>query len=75
MSEKYAREWQNPGRGRRLTDSPFMPSLAAPTNLPNTPGAITRYQRFHGLPQTGTLNTVTATHMRKTNTFIAGPRS
>jgi peptidoglycan hydrolase-like protein with peptidoglycan-binding domain len=44
------------------------------TVLPNTPGAIKRYQKFHGLPPTGVVDPRTGKHMQRNGTAL-GPNA
>lgn len=57
----------------RLTDSPLLPSLTDRAYLGTGSSVIRRYQRFHKLPETGTLNAPTAKHMREHNVRIGDP--
>jgi peptidoglycan hydrolase-like protein with peptidoglycan-binding domain len=43
------------------------------TVLPNNPGSIRRYQKFHGLPPTGRIDPATGRHMTDNGTSLAPP--
>lgn len=56
-----------------ISDSPFLPSMAGRTTLLRDPKSVRRYQRFHKLPVTGTVDKRTADFMRSNNTRLGRP--
>jgi peptidoglycan hydrolase-like protein with peptidoglycan-binding domain len=56
-----------------INDSPFLPGQQKRSYLPTNPKSVRRYQRYHKLPVTGTLNPQTSAHMRANNVRVGSP--